>query len=36
MNVVADATWPLLGFAIAGIGIHGLVTIADKNNSSHY
>ena len=36
MNFVADATWPLLGFAIAGIGIHGLVTIADKNNSSHY
>lgn len=35
INVFADATWALLGFAIAGIGIHGLATIADKNNSTH-
>jgi hypothetical protein len=32
INVFADGTWGLLGAVIAGIGIHGLVTVKDEEN----
>ncbi|AFZ26811.1 hypothetical protein Cylst_4748 [Cylindrospermum stagnale PCC 7417] len=31
INVFADGTWGLLGGAIAALGIHGIVTIKEKD-----
>jgi hypothetical protein len=31
INVFADGTWGLLGGMIAGLGIHGLVILKEKN-----
>ncbi|MGM3306071.1 hypothetical protein ACSQ6I_08830 [Anabaena sp. WFMT] len=31
INVFADATWGLLGCLIASVGIHGLVTLKEKD-----
>lgn len=31
INVFADGTWGLLGGAIAALGIHGIVTVKEKD-----
>jgi hypothetical protein len=34
INVFADATWGLLGCVITGLGIHGLVTLKEKDENN--